>query len=340
MTGCLCEPHITTTVKQIDFKDGKQIKESYPSTFQVYRSRRYLLNYWQQGCVILQVKNGVTTFHPIRIKKIENEYVTAFYDMIFTETKITVPDKKIFFNSDMHVDKHDENVINLQQQFVKKYRPDIYINLGDFLNNKSLNHHEMERGCFIESSFLKQFCSYCSVIKKLNSWAKEKHIIFGNHERFMNDFTNKYPQLKQLFYFLYTSPIQQFNFKLHQLKSVIQIDGVKFLHGDLKIYGQSGNYLQKISKTFGKDTIVGHLHVNEIKRGCYIVGLSGKYDQQYNDVNGSRWQQGFGFTNYYNGVGFTQLISIDKNYNFLLNRKLFSVKQLEKQEVQVSLCIR
>jgi hypothetical protein len=37
---------------------------------------------------------------------------------------------------------------------VKEYKPDIYVNLGDLLNNKSLNHHEMQKGYFIQSSFL------------------------------------------------------------------------------------------------------------------------------------------------------------------------------------------
>ena len=55
----------------------------------------------------------------------------------------------------MHVDKQDDVVLNLQNKFVARYQPDIYVNLGDMLNNKSLNHHELERGAFIQSSFLK-----------------------------------------------------------------------------------------------------------------------------------------------------------------------------------------
>lgn len=332
LSGCVCQPHIVTTVKQIDFKDGTQIKQSYPSTFQVYRNRKFLLNYWEQGAVILQCKNGITSIHPIRIKKYNNEYYTSYYDKIYTEYGIQKPQKKIFFNSDMHVDKQDDIVLNLQNKFVSRYQPDIYVNLGDMLNNKSLNHHELERGAFIQSSFLKQYKEYCKIMKQISNWAKQKHIIFGNHQRFINDFSDKYPQLKQLFYFLYTSPIKQFNFKSYSLGDIVQIENMKFLHGDLKLYGQNGIYLDKISKTFGSDTIVGHLHVNEIRRGCYIVGLSGKYDQGYNDVNGSRWTQGFGFTNCYKGMNFTQLININKQYNFIIDNVIYQSKPNELKD--------
>ena len=322
-SGCICEPHIITTVKQIDFKDGRQIKQSYPTSFVSYRNRKHLLKYWEQGLIIVQAFNNNYSVHPIRVKKVDNEYATSYYDKIFTETKIVQPDNKIFFNSDFHVSMVDMDAFGLQQQFVKKYSPNIYVNLGDMVNYKSLNHHELEKCSFIDTQFMKQFTMYCEIMKKINNWCSQKHIIFGNHERFMNDFTSKYPQLKTLFNFLYESPIKQFNFIPHGLKTLFDVHGLKFLHGDLKLYGQSGSYLDKISKTFGSDTIVGHLHVNEIKKGCYIVGLTGLYNQQYNDVCGSRWQQGFGFTNQYKGVNFTQLISFPK-YEFSINRIVFN----------------
>lgn len=337
--GCVCDPHITTTVKQIDFRDGRQIKQSYPSTFQIYRSRRHLLNYWQQGVIIIQAFNGNVSINPIRIKNINNQYTTSYCDKIYTQYEVKHPDKKIFFNSDIHVDNHDQICLNLQQQFVKNYQPDVYINLGDTLNNKSLNHHEMQNEYVIQNDFMNQYNSFCSLVKRTSKWAEQKHIIFGNHERFMTDFTNKFPQLKTLFEKLYKQPLDQFNFIQHELKSMFAINGVKFLHGDLRIYGNSGSCLQKFSKTFGKDTIAGHLHVNEIKRGSYIVGLTGKYNQQYNDVNGSRWQQGFGFTNCYNGFSFTQLVSINKNGTFLLNNKLYVGQNKTNNEAKVRVVV-
>lgn len=341
LTGCVCQPHIVTTVKQIDFQDGKQIKQSYPSTFQVYRNRKFLLNYWEQGVIIVQCKNGITSINPIRIKKYNNEYITSYYDKIYTQTGIEYPQKKFFFNSDIHVDKQDDKTLSLQQKFVKNYKPNVYVNLGDMLNNKSLNHHELEKGTFIQSSFLKEFNTYCKVMKKISKWAEQKHIIFGNHERFMNDFTNRFPQLKELFYFLYTSPIEQFNFKSYPLGTILELNGMKFLHGDLKLFGQNGIYLDKVSKTFGSDTIVGHLHVNEIRRGCYIVGLSGQYDQEYNDVNGSRWTQGFGFTNHYKGLNFTQLINVNRDHKFIINNLIYQTDNVnEEQNIKVKVVVQ
>lgn len=339
--GCVCEPHITTTVKQIDFKGGGQIKQTYPSSYASYRSRKHLLNYWEQGVVIVEACNGVYSIHPIRIKKINNQHITSFNDKIFTQSSIQKPDNKIFFHSDLHVPNVDCFALQNQHAFVKDYQPNYYVNLGDMLNCKSLNHHDMDRGNYIDYQLFDQFSEYCRVMKWIDKWGVfEKHIVFGNHERFMNDYASKYPQFKKMFQCIYNSPIEQFGYIKHDLKTYFKIGGVKFLHGDLKIYGQNGSYLDKISKTFGDNTIVGHLHVNEIKRGCYIVGLTGKYDQQYNDLCGSRWQQGFGFTNQYKGCDFTQLISIDSEYGYILDGKQYCSKnKVGLQNVNVKMIV-
>ena len=329
--GCVCQPHIITTVKQIDFKDGRQVKESYPTSYLSYRNRKHLLNYWENGIVIVQAKNGKYSVHPIRIKKVDNQYVTSYFDKIFTQTSILVPDKKVFFNSDLHASLIDNQVLGLQQQFVKDYKPDVYVNLGDTLNCKSINHHQMQKQNYIEIQLLQQLKSYYNVMNRISQWAQQKHIVFGNHQRFMNDFVSKYPQFKDLFQLLYMAPIKQFNYVSHNLKTFVDLNGLKFLHGDLKLFGQSGTYLDKVSKTFGSDTVVGHLHVNEIKRGCYVVGLTGLYNQQYNDVCGSRWQHGFGFSNQYKGVSFTQLVSMS-DYKFIIGNKYY--QKSNNQEYQ------
>jgi hypothetical protein len=58
--------------------------------------------------------------------------------------------------------------------------------------------------------------------------------------------------------------------------------------------------------------------------------LSGCYNQEYNDIQGSRWNQGFGFCNQYKGENFIQLVNINKEYNFVLNGKIFFVKDLNE----------
>lgn len=341
--GCLCERHIVTTIKQIDFMDGRQVKESYPCSYKKYRTRKTMTEYWEQGAIILELIDNTVSIHPIRIKKIGDEYITSYYDKIYINDRIEKPENRIFFNSDVHADRHDVNVIDLQDQFVKRYNPNIYVNLGDMVNNKSLNHHEIDKGYFIQKQFLDEFKSYCLLLDIMSKWSKENHIIFGNHERFMNDFSNKYPQLLSLFEFLYNNPLDFYKYIKHGLKEVFEVGGVKFLHGDLKLFGQSGSFIEKVAKTFGADTVIGHLHVNCIRYGCYIVGLSGTYDQEYNDVQGSRWTQGFGFCNQYKGLDFIQLVNINKDYTFSINGRKFIAREekpLFNKKININLSIR
>ena len=115
--GCLCEKHIVTTIRQADYTDGRRVKESYPFSYQKYRRCKEMYQYWEQGAIIIEVKDGITNIYPIRIKKIGDEYVTSYYDKIYIADRVEYPEYKIFFNSDAHCNKHDKYVIDLQPIF-------------------------------------------------------------------------------------------------------------------------------------------------------------------------------------------------------------------------------
>jgi hypothetical protein len=79
---------------------------------------------------------------------------------------------------------------------------------------------------------------------------------------------------------------------------------------------------------FGANTIAGHSHTAAIRQGCYLVGLSGKLDQGYNEVDASRWIRGFGIVNRFEGFTFVHLIHIRGN-SVLAGRKMLRPQSLE-----------
>jgi hypothetical protein len=43
-----------------------------------------LLNYWEQGVVIIEAIDGIVSINPIRIKTVDGQYTTSYHDKVYT----------------------------------------------------------------------------------------------------------------------------------------------------------------------------------------------------------------------------------------------------------------
>ena len=190
----------------------------------------------------------------------------------------------------------------------------------------------MDRGGVImDKKILDEAAQVHYILNRCSKWAKESYLIYGNHERFANDFVEKYPQFGYYLDFRFICNLDGMNYKLTQLKNVLKIGSSQYIHGEMKMFGQSGSKMEKISRTFGKDTFIGHIHKPEIRFGCYSIGLSGQMDQNYNEPDASNWLHGFGMCNQFNGVSFPTSIAIIKN-TCVINKKTYVPSDVESWE--------
>lgn len=324
--GCLCERHIIKTIKQIDFEDGKMIKQAWWDGFSKYRRMNHTNKYWEQGMLIINVdRNGKHTIIPCAIKMHNNGFATSYFDKIISSDGIFEPDRKIFVNGDIHSDKHDCKVLDVQEQICKDYKPNTFVSIGDTHNYSALNHHILDRGgVILNKKILQEAAQTNYVLRKMEKWAKENYLICGNHERFAEDFIEKFPQFAEYLNFSFLCGVKDLSYKLIDLKDVLKINSAKFIHGEIKMYGQKGNKLEKASRTFGSDIFIGHIHSPGIRFGCYSVGLTGELDQDYNESEASNWLHGFGLCNQYKGKSWLTTIPIidgqciikNKHYSF------------------------
>jgi hypothetical protein len=322
--GALCEKHIVRTIKQIDFQDGKTQKVAYSESFQKYRKMKKDYKYWNQGVIIVHVdKHGDHTLIPCPIKEIDGEYYTSYFNKIVSSKGILNPTKKIFVHGDMHAPSHDSNILDMQEQICKDYNPDVFVNIGDAFDASSISHHDMDRGNVINGCFLDEAAKTNHILKKMSSWAPELHIIVGNHERFIQDFVKKFPQFSNILNFEFVCGVKELGYKVTKLKNVLEIGSTKFIHGDMLFYNQTGNKLEKVSRTLGHNTFIGHIHYPSIRFGCLSVGFSGLMDQGYNESQASSWIHGFGLCNQYKGESFPTTIAIfDKK--LILNGEVYT----------------
>lgn len=325
--GCICERHIIRTIKQMDFTDGKVVKQAYWHGFSKYRKWTHMNRYWETGLLVVQVDDeGDHTITPCAIKPLSNGFATSYFDKIISSKGVFKPDKKIFINGDMHCAKHDGSVLDIQENICKDYKPDVYVNLGDTMNFSSLNHHVMDRGGVILNEQLTlESAQTHFVLKRAAKWAKKCHIIYGNHERFAADFTEKYPQLANMIDFKFLCDVEALGYEVTDLKGVLKIVSTTIIHGEMRMFGQKGTKIEKVFHTFGRDTFLGHIHCPMIRFGAYSIGLTGMLDQEYNEPDASQWIHGFGMCNQYKGKSWPTTIAIINNKCILSGKKYLPI---------------
>ena len=316
--GALCDRHIVKTIKQIDFEEGKIVKEAKTYAFQKYRRMRHMYQYWDQGFIVVQVDaEGNHTLIQCIIQQTSRGLATSYFDKIITSTGIYDPTKKIFVNCDMHSPNYDCSALAVQNEVVKDYKPDVLVNLGDTHNYTALNHWDMDRGQVIDGNILREGSQTNWILKLMSTWAQEKYIIYGNHERFPNDFVAKNPQFGKYLDFGFLCDVENLGYDLIGLKEVLTIGSVKFVHGEMKMFGQSGSKMEKTSRTFsskeGWHVFMGHVHYPGLRFKCYSIGLSGALNQSYNEPEASTWIHGFGLCNMFGGKAWPFTICITNN---------------------------
>jgi hypothetical protein len=332
--GGLCEPHVVRTIKQIDWKDHSPTKIAYTNGFQIYRNREIQSKYWNQGILVVHVDaNGEHTVIPCPIKTKNDEYYTSYFDKIISARGSHNPTKKIFVHADMHSPSHDANILDIQEQICEDYKPDVLVNIGDAFDAAAISHHDIDKGIVIFGDFLEEAAKTNYIMKRMSNWADECHAIVGNHERFIQDFVKKFPQLSSILDFKFVCDLEELGYKMTPLKNVLKIGSAKFLHGDVIVYNQTGSKLEKISRAYGHDTFIGHIHYPSIRFGCYSVGFAGKMDQGYNEAEVSCWIHGLGFCNQYKGLSWPTTVAIFNN-KLVINGKTYEPKDPASWELQ------
>ncbi len=312
--GCICENHIVYTIKQQDFTDGRTVKQTFPTGYKKYRRMEHMYETWQQGCIIVEVDSeGKAHPHMCRIYETSKGYTTSYFDKIITENEILDPDDKTLLVSDPHIDMHDEGVLDIAEQIANRYKPDTVGNLGDTAENKSVNHHEFKKmGCTRSDKNTLVEAAACNyIITRMRTWADDMIILTGNHERFLEDYTDKNPQFIDILNFEFLNSLTDLDVEIIELKMSKKHQNARLVHGELLMYGQKGgNKLDKLFRTFGRNTCMGHCHYPSCRFDCYSVGLLGKLDLEYNEVDASKWVHSVATCNSFEDVAFISNILI------------------------------
>ena len=98
------------------------------------------------------------------------------------------------------------------------------------------------------------------------------------------------------------------------------------------MFGQPGNVYDKAIRTFGRPVVHGHKHHPATRKGCYSVGMTGKLDLEYNEVEASKWVHGFALCNTFEDKAFISTIAISNN-KCILNDQRYRPKNAKKWNI-------
>jgi hypothetical protein len=327
--GCLCENHVSSNSRKPRYRQDilEKFLKKNPWHLKANRRRITIKEEWEQGVFVVNVSADYShTIVPCRIKKVMIEgrerFATSYFDKIISENAVHEPDKKIFVNGDVHAPLQDSQVLHIQDQVVKDYQPDIYVNIGDIRSSEGLNHHILDRGEIPNETLIEESTCVYHLLKMMSEWAPEKHVLFGNHERFACDFIKKNPQFEGLIDFNFMCGVERLGYNLVPHQGTLEIDDVVFVHGDILRGGAAA--MDKYASAFPDKTVVlGHSHYPAIRSEVYMMGLTGLRDQGYNEKSITRWCHGLGFVNTFNGVSWATSIAIER-HSISINGKKYS----------------
>lgn len=334
--GCLCRRHTIRTVKQLIFKDGyPTTRQTHPHGFRKYNKQEQDNARWEQGLIIVEVdENGKAYSTLCRIKTTRLGNTTTYCGNVYGENKVVKADQRIFFNGDMHCKLQDPNVLDIQEQFCLDYQPDVHVNIGDLLNNQGLSHHlggtngaaffVNGNGRVEYTDSMDEVAASRFIMQRMRKWAPKSHLVIGNHERFTLDLAKKMPQLQDLISLKTLLDTENLGVEVTNLGHTLDLGCIKFIHGDVKVWGGvGGSKVDKVANNYGRDTVMGNIHYPAIRSGCYSVPMTGKLDQQYNEVDASQWMQGFGYADVFDGQAFITVVTIMNN-QCVINGKTYT----------------
>ncbi len=340
--GCACKKHERKNpLKRIAPTSMEDVLRSFPSYFKSGARQKETNRLWRNGLVIVHADDdGHCVVIPCEIKKTtyrgKSVCCTSYYDMIVTEDAVIKADTVGLAVGDVHVPMHDPKAIDVVDQIAKRISPDYIMNVGDHINCNCLNHHKLDRSePLFGEDIATEFGNGLRILKLMAKWAPERHYIMGNHERFVSDFAAKNPQLESLLNILVLSNAESgAGYKTYKEKSVVKIGDIKYLHGEMRKYGASGDPSKKNSNVFDTDTVWGHCHRAGARLGSYSIGFLGQLDQCYNEPEASNWVHGFGVVAHFSDIAFVNTVYITDYTTFLGETRIQSREDVSKWELK------
>ena len=166
---------------------------------------------------------------------------------------------------DQHYPLEDKAAVNCVIKAVKKIKPDVFVNLGDVGEWESVSAWKYKDKKLPPLEYVLPIVDedIRLVNEGLDVWdevleevgCKEKHLLQGNHDLWLDNFVAKYPYLVDYSFFK-ACKIKERGYSYSEYNLPIQIGNLTFFHGAFATTYHAKKHLE----TYGENVMYGHVH--------------------------------------------------------------------------------
>ena len=166
---------------------------------------------------------------------------------------------------DQHYPLEDRAAVECVKKAILKIKPKVFVNLGDVgewesvsawrYKDKKLPPLEFQLPIVDEDIRLvnQGLDEWDEILKKVG--CKEKYLLQGNHDLWLDNFANKYPYLDDYSFFK-ACKIKERGYKYTEYNLPIQVGKLVFFHGAFATTYHAKKHLE----TYGENVMYGHVH--------------------------------------------------------------------------------
>lgn len=241
-----------------------------------------------------------------------------------TETKI----RKVIILPDVHLTTKLPKSYKIVKRFIRSFKPDEIIILGDFMDCSSLSHWNESKSRAIEGQrYLKEVEVANKELDFLQRYSKKVTFVEGNHENWCEQYIEKHPEMEGLIEIPLKLRLKERGIEWCPMNTLYKMGSLYFTHGCYTVKYHASKHLQ----AFGCNICYGHTHrfdafqmVMKMQKPYVAYGLGCLCDKDPSYMKGrpNSWISQFGVV-YFNEKGDFDLYPI----NIINNRFMFEGKE-------------
>lgn len=208
--------------------------------------------------------------------------------------------KRIAILPDCHLSTKSDEPYEVVKKFLKSYKPDEIVLLGDFMDCEALSHWTKDKLRGIDGRKYKHECDFANKeLDKLQKLTKKITYLEGNHEAWVEQYIDRNPEMEGLIEIPNQLNLKKRNIKWYPYNSLYKIGHCYLTHGSYATKYHTQKHLQ----AFGCNLVYGHVHrpqsdminMKQIEPTmAYALGCLCNHEPSYMKGKPANWMHGFG----------------------------------------------
>lgn len=220
------------------------------------------------------------------------------------------------------------------REFIKKFKPDEIILLGDFMDVESLSAWDMDKKRKMEGRrFNKEIEWANKELDYLQKHSKKVTYLEGNHEDRVNRYLDKNPEMEGMIELQEQLNIEERGIEWVKMNDLYKKGNMYFTHGMYTNIHNARKHLQ----TLGCNVCYGHQHGTQTAMQnmkmqephmAYALGTLGDKAPDYMKNRPGNWINQFGIFYWDDQTGMFSLYPVNViNHKFMWNKKIYGRKK-------------